>query len=253
MRLRLTLACLVASTAAPLLVATPAHATPCVTTTRTITGTISGQDGRYVDAMLGFDLINSAGVHVNAVPGSATFGCTGPSGYGLTLRVNRTLPATGSTTSGTKTWKVVVPTNVKMAYIEVYPRAAGYGGTDESRYGHALRRKLPVPYGKTVVVKLPLICALGGKTGKIHGYVTKHGVRVQADRVVAWSMANDNNVASPILGWNMGAPASNGYYVVPNMPPGQYYTVHFTKDGVTQVKNNVWVNPCKATALGAAF
>lgn len=253
MRPRLTFAVLVAATAAPLLVATPAQAA-CVTTTRTITGTVSGQDGRYVDALIGLDLINSAGAHINAKPGSSTFGCGGQAGYGLTVRVNSTLGAEGAATGAyTKTWKAVVPTNVTMMYVEVYPQAAGYGGTNEARYGHALRRKVRVPYGHTVTIKLPLICAAGGKTGKIAGYVTKRGVRVKADRVVAWSMAPDNNTANPILGWNMGSATTDGHFLVTHIPPGQYYTVHIHKDGVLQVKNNVWVNACRGTTLNASF
>jgi hypothetical protein len=254
MRLRLTLACLVAATTAPLLVATPANAA-CVTSTRTIVGTVSGQDGRWVDALVGLDLISASGAHIDATPGSASFGCGGKTGYGLTIRVNRDLGATGSTTQGswTKSWKAVVPTNVTMMYVEVYPQAAGYGGTNESRYGHALRRKVPVPYGHTVTIKLPLICSAGGTTGKIGGWVTKGGVKTQADRVAAWSMANDNNTANPILGWNMGSPKSDGSYVIPNLPPGQYYTIQFSKGAVMIQKYNIWVNACKGTYFAVNF
>jgi hypothetical protein len=253
MRLRHALALLSVAAGTPVLVAAPAHATPCVTATRTVTGMIAGEDHRYVDALLGFDFVDSAGRHVDAKPGSATFGCTGVHGYGVTIRVNGSLPATGSTTSGTKYWSVKVPANVTMAYIEVYPQAAGYGGTNESRYGHALRRKMPIPYNKTVLIRLPLICSVGGHVGWINGYVSKNGVRVKADRVAAWSMATDNNTASPILGWNIGSAATNGYYKIPNLASGQAYTVQIWKDGVLRQKYGVTVNACKGSYLGGSF
>ncbi len=253
MRLRLALACLAVPAATPVLVAAPAHATACVTATRTVTGLLGGQDGRYVDALLGFDLKDSSGRHIDARPGSSTFGCAGMHGYGVTVRINSTLPATGSTTTGTKAWSVKVPVNVTSAHIEVYPRAAGYGGTDESRYGHALRRSVPIPYNKTVLIRLPLICSLGGTTGRINGWVSKNGVRVKADRVAAWSLATDNNGANPILGWNIGTAATNGYYQIPNLASGQAYTVQIWKDGVLRQKYGVYVNACRGTYLGAAF
>jgi len=252
MRFRVVLASFAALVAVPL-VAAPAGATVCNSATRTVSGTVSGQDWRYVDVLIGFDFLDSSGRHIDARPGSSTFGCGGVSGYGLTLRVNRSLPATGSTTTGTKNWSVTVPTNVKQAFIEVYPQAANDGGTDESRYGHALRRKVPIPYGQSIYIKMPLVCAQGGRTGKIAGYVTKKGVRVKADRAATWSMAADNNTANPILGWNVGTAQTTGYYYIPNLYPGQYYVVQVRKDGVLIQKANVWVNACKTTPLNIAF
>lgn len=253
MRLRLALSCFAASALLPLVAATPAEAAPCVTATRTVSGTIQGQDGRYVDALLGFDLIDAQKRHIDGRPGSSTFGCPNHHGYGVSIRVNRDLPATGSTTTGTKTWKVTIPANVTAMHVEVYPRAAGYGGTDESRYGHALRRRVPIPYGKSIAIELPLICPQGGKTGTINGWSSKGGVRKPLTRVAAWSLAPDNNTASPILGWNIGYAKSNGYFAVPNLPSGQYYTVQYTMDGVMKQKYNVYVHPCRGTYMSGSF
>jgi hypothetical protein len=251
MRLRLALAC-VPALAAPLVVATPANAA-CAAATKTVVGSISGQDRRFVDALIGFDVLDKYGKHIGATQGQSSFGCTGQRGYGLTIRVNRDLPATGSTTTGTKSWKAVLPANATHVYIEVYPQAAGYGGTDESRYGHSMRRKIPVPYNATVNLRLPLLCSLGGSTGVINGYVSKGGVRVAADRVAAWSMAADNNVPNPVLGFNVGYSKSNGYYAVPNLAGNQKYTVQITEAGVMKQFYNVQVNACKGTYLGASF
>jgi hypothetical protein len=251
MRLRLALA-VVPVLAAPLVTASPAVAA-CAPATKTVVGSIIAQDRRAVDALIGFDVLDSAGRHLGATPGQASFGCTGQRGYGLTLRVNRDLPATGSTTTGTKSWKITLPSNATHVYIEVYPQAAGYGGTDESRYAHSMRRKIPVPYNATVNLRLPLICSQGGSTGTISGVVTKGGVRVAADRVAAWSMAPDNNVPNPVLGWNVGSAKSDGSYAVLNLAGAQKYTVQVTKSGVMKQFYNVAVNSCRASVLNAAF
>jgi hypothetical protein len=248
-RIALTSAALLA---APIALAPSAHAS-CTTTTKVMTGRIAGEDGRFVDAMLGFDIMDSAGRHLDGRSGSANYGCAGYHGYGQLLRVNRDLPAAGSTTSGTKDWKVVLPGNTAFVHIEVYPRAAGDGGTDESRYGHALRRKVRVPYGQNVNIRLPLVCAAGGKTGAINGWATQNGVRVQADRVAAWSLATDTNTMTPILGWNVGYTRSNGYFAVPNLPSGQTYTVQVSRAGKTLQPYNIRVDACKNTYLAAKF
>jgi hypothetical protein len=237
---------------APLAIATPAQA-GCVTTTRTVSGRLAGADHRYVDAMLGFVLKDKDGRYVNAKdPGSSSYGCTGPLMYGVAIRMNRTLPATGSTTEGTKSWSIKVPTNVTTMHIEVYPKNAE-GEYDDSRYGWAYRRSVKVPYGTSVNIRLPVVCAVGGTTGHIHGYVTKNGVRVKADRVAAWGMAADNNSFSPILGWRVGTARDDGYYKIPNLESGQTYTVKITKDGKTYQRYGVAVEKCKNTSFHARF
>jgi hypothetical protein len=251
MRLRLALLCVSASVVAPF-IAMPAANASCVGTSRTVTGTIQGEDGRYVGSMLGFDAVDRYGRKLDARPGSSTYGCVFSGGYSTTVRVNFDLPATGSDTSGTKAWKVVLPSNATNTYIEAYPSAARYGGTDESRYGHAMRSKVALPTG-TINIKLPLNCEVGGSSGAINGYTTYRGVRTQADRVAAWSMATDNNTYSPIMGWNVGAASSNGYYKIPHLESRQNYTVRITMKGVTKQFYNVNVPDCHNTYLSAAF
>ena len=250
MRFRLALACLV--TALPLLPATPAAAAPCYTATRTITGTIQGEDGRYVDAQLGFDLVRIVGdtkQHINGLPGSDRYGCAGHHGYGYNLRVNRDVPATGSTTAGTKSWKATIPANVNLVIIEVYPRAPGNPSpVDDSRYSGALRWKVPIPYGKAIHIKLPRVCSAGGKTGYIAGKATKNGAPVKLDFVGAWSMATDNNSASPILGFRVGTSSDNGVWKVRNLASGQKYTVVWIENGVTKQRYGLAVAACKGTA-----
>jgi hypothetical protein len=241
-----------AALALPLAVAAPASAA-CASATKSLSGVIGGADGRYVDALLGFDIKDRYGNHLDGRSGSSSYGCGGYHGYGTFLRINRTLPATGSTSQGTKTWRVVLPSNTATVHIEVYPYEKEYGGVSEVRYAHALRRSVPVPYGQNVNIRLPLVCGVGGVTGGISGWVTKGGVKTTADFVGAWSLAADNNRFAPILGWNLGHSSTNGYYVIPNLQSGQTYTVQVRKDGVLKQPYNVKVEACKNTYLPFSF
>jgi hypothetical protein len=251
MRLRLALVG-VAALAAPFVFAAPAHAA-CATTTKTLSGTLGGTDGRYVNALIGFDIVDYAGNHIDGRAGSKNYGCGGFHGYGTFIRFNDTTPPDGSYSVGTKQWKVTLPGNTKYVHIEVYPMSPNYGGVNETRYGHAYRRKVPVPYGTVANIRLPLVCAAGGNLGGISGWVTKNGVKTTANIVGAWSLSPDSNSFQPILGWNTGRSSSTGYYVIPNLMSGQSYTVIVEKDGVTKQPYNVKVNACKNTYLPVAF
>lgn len=250
MRLRLALTCLLAAT--PLTITGTAHATACYTATRTITGTIQGEDGRFVDAQLGFALARVVGdkkYFVNGLPGSDRYGCYGHSGYGFNLRVNPTVPATGSTTSGTKTWSATIPANVNLVTIEVYPRAAGTPSPiDDSRYSGALRFRVPIPYGKPINITLPRVCAAGGRTGYIAGKATKGGSPVKLDFVGAWSLAKDNNTATPIQGFRVGSGTDSGSWKIRNLASGQTYTVVWIENGVRQQRYGLAVSACTGTA-----
>src|SRR5689334_21320997 len=132
---------------------------------RTVTGTILGSDGRAVDAFIGFDLKNSSGQTIDR-NGCLATRC-GLHGYGITLRVNKDVPATGAAdrTGHLVQWSITVPSATARMFIEVYPFSAGtYGKTDESRYGHSYRRNLPIPYPARINLRMPLICSQGGRS-----------------------------------------------------------------------------------------
>jgi len=241
---------------APLLVPAPgAHATPCTTATRTVTGTIKGQDGRAVNAQVSFDLIRVVGdqrLHIDGRPGSDRYGCAGFKGYGYFMRVNKDLPDTGSATSGTKTWKAVIPANVNQVIIEVYPRDnATPSNVSDRRYSGALRWKVPIPYGKAVNIVLPVVCAAGGTTGYIAGRATKGGAPVKVDFVGAWSLAKDNNTAQPILGFRTGYGTDRGTWAVKNLVSGQAYTVVWIENGVRRQRYGIAVSACQGTAVAS--
>jgi len=232
-----------------------ALATPASAATRTVTGTILGSDGRAVDVFIGFDLKDSSGRTIDKNGCLAT--TCGLHGYGITLRLNGTLPATGSTnrTAYKTAWSIAVPSNTARMFIEVYPFSSGtYGHTDESRYGHSYRRNVAIPYPVRINLRLPLICSQGGTTGAISGRTTVSGVAKQFKRMATWSLASDNNGPTPILGWNIGTTTSTGTYTIPNLPSGQKYQVYATApDGRVKRVLDVAVNACRTTTLNVAF
>lgn len=221
---------------------------------RTVTGTILGSDGRAVDAFLGFDLKDSSGRTIDK-NGCLATRC-GLRGYGITLRVNGDVPATGdpNRTGHVVQWSITVPSATARLFIEVYPFSAGrYGKTDESRYGHSYRRNIAIPYPVRINLRLPLICSQGGTTGAIAGRATVGGAAATLKRVAAWSLAADNNGPTPILGWTIGTSGSGGF-VLPNLPAGQKYQVLATSpSGAVKRYYGVQVNSCRTTALNVAF
>lgn len=220
-----------------------------------LSGTIQGSDGRAVDALIGIDLHDARGRQIDRRGCVKSAACP-VNGYAMSLRVNPDLDAEGSTDlrRWTTRWSVQVPANTASVYLEVYPQAAHLKGTDESRYGSAMRHDVAVPTSGPVNVRLPLDrCDLGGTTGTIEGTTTKGGKRVSVRRVVAWSLAADNNLAKPIIGWNIELPGPNGTYRIPNLASGQKYQVWVTTTAGLRKTFGVPVEPCATTRLDLRF
>ncbi len=223
---------------------------------QTFSGTILGSDGRAVDALIGFDLHDAEGRQITR-DGCVKSALCPVNGYAMNLRMNPDLGAEGSrdTRQWDTRWSIQVPANTASIYIEVYPQASGFGGTDESRYGSTMRHNVPVPFGGPVHLRLPLDrCDLGGTTGVIEGVATKGGKRVSLTRAITWSLAPDNNSARPVLGWNVEPPGPNGTYRLPNLASGQKYQVWITtKAGQTKKVFGVPVRACATTRLDVRF
>ena len=222
----------------------------------TFSGTILGSDGRAVGALIGFYLHDAQGRQITE-QGCVESAVCPVEGYAMNLRMNKDLGAEGSpdTRHWDTRWSITVPPNTASVYIEVYPQATGFGGTDESRYGSTMRHKVPVPFGGPVHLRLPLDrCDLGGRTGTIEGVATKGGKRVSLKRAIAWSLAPDNNDGRPILGWNVEPPGPNGTYRLPNLASGQNYQVWITTAaGQVRKTFHVPVRPCQTTRLDVRF
>lgn len=166
-----------------LLAASPAQAVAsgCTSAKPTrIGGSIHGYpDNRAVNALIGLDL-KAAGKTVNADGTART-----TSGYGVVQRVNQTLSATGSSTSGTKNWGACVAGNVDQVFIEVYPQNPELR-TDRTRYGGVAHYRQSISSGvsNSVLLRLPVRYEAGSTaTGSVNGYITYNGHRVDPAKI----------------------------------------------------------------------
>lgn len=245
--------CMAAAVALPL--ATTACGPAPYTGPKTISGTLRGADGSYVDAMLGFDILDAAGRKIQANGAPVTNG-----GYGALVRLNYCLSSAGSKTATpgcdanplTDQWSLQLPSNAVTVYVEAYPKKPsnssflnnynGYtgpnpGSTDESTFGMTYRRHVAVLGAGASGVPLvaPKVCGQpGASTGTLWGYITRGGVPWKPASGVtdAWSTEADN---APILGMNEGSVDPGvGTYHITNLQGGSHYTIVATIGGITK-------------------
>jgi hypothetical protein len=213
-----------------------AGCTPQNTADKIISGTIMGSDGKIVDVMLGFDVVDSAGHKIDLGGGKA--------GYSAIQRLNHCVPASGAASSQTcpntgyvtgYNWSLKVPYNVQTVYIEVYPKAANSfdwlntptyvgpaaGTTDTSTYSLTYKRALPLPSSKSgVKIVLPKTCGVAGaQTGSLAGSIAGWPLG-KTGTVNAWS-----NAANTLdtQGFGLGVVDATGHYRINGLMAGQRY------------------------------
>ncbi len=231
----------------------PLVGTACTTYTgpKAISGILRGADGSYVDAMLGFDIIDAQG-HAIKADGSPATG-----GYGALLRLNYCVSAAGTTDPTTScggqrvtgSWSLDLPSNAVRVYVEAYPKGAstigwidnyrGYTGpnpgvTDESTFGMSYRRSVPVLLAGASGVDLTMPTNCGkpaGSTGSISGRIFQGNTLWvgAAGTVNAWSTEPDN---APILGMNTGSVSSAGTFRITSLQGSSHYTIVATIGGI---------------------
>jgi hypothetical protein len=243
-----------ALTIAPLLNvlgSSPASAAVCSPRTANfIGGTISGQDGRDINAQVSLDVVDRTGAHLDLN------GCR-TSGYTKTIWMNMNVSGNGvvHTAATRNTWRLDgLPANASSVWIEVWTRTntpkpcpTCDGPLDTHRYGFVNRRAVKLNTGN-VRLLAPLHCKLGGQTGNIQGTLTnKAGKPVKFDSIYAWSMLTPDG-SKPLQGWG-AAVQSTGYYVIDTLASGQTYAVWASYRGVTFKRLNVPVKPCGNTPL----
>jgi hypothetical protein len=200
----------------------------CAPLSKTVTGTLLGMDRRYADAMIDMDIQDAYG---RTIDGN---GCVGSSGYGLSVHLNYTVPASGASpgtdaaAGAVSRWSVRLPADAAKVYIEVYPQHPSshprYGGTDESHYGMTERPGLHLASGTTGPVRLALpvaSCAAPHGAGTLAGTFLSHGRVVRGVRVSAFSQASppSDPLTQGPLGfgiWN----GSAGSYRIPLLASG---------------------------------
>jgi hypothetical protein len=204
---------------------------------KVVSGTITGADGKIVDVMMGFDVIDGFGHKIDLGGGRV--------GYSSIQRLNHCVSSSGASSPQkckrtgyvtTTKWSIMLPPNATRLYIEVYPKAAnsfnwlntpGYTGpaagtTDTSTYGETYKRDLYV-FGSMsgVNIVLPKVCGKsGGTTGSLTGHI--NGWPIGHTGVInAWSMA-PNNLATQ--GFSTGSVVNgSGNYRIDRLQAGQRY------------------------------
>src|SRR5690606_41093279 len=113
--------------------------------------------------------------------------------YATVVKVNEHLVDGHGSTSGaglTKSWEVRnIPANAATVWLEAYPMTderANPQPISRVRYGHAMRRAVPLP-STNINLRLPLRCSAGGSTGTISGRSVINGRPVRPDWVWAWN------------------------------------------------------------------
>lgn len=203
---------------------------------KVISGTVRGADGKIVDVLLGFSVLDGFGNKINL---------GGAGSYSAITRVNHCVSASGATTSvrcsrtgyvtGYK-WSLLLPPNASRVYIEVYPkspsssnwyRTATYNGpfagiTNTSTYGETYVRDLQVTRSiANIPIVLPKICGKpGGTTGSLVGHISGWPIG-HSGIVDAWSMAPNT---LPTQGFASGAIVDGlGNYRIDRLQAGQRY------------------------------
>jgi hypothetical protein len=231
-----------------------------------VSGFVRGNDGRYVDVMLGYDVLDASGNKIN-VDGNLAL-----TGYSAIQRMNWCLSSVGAKTSGpgcagrpyTAGWSIAVPPNAALVYVEVYPKDAspepfigppGYNGyvgpypgtTDERYYGMSYRREIPVtgPGASNVPIILPQVCE---QTGSLGGVVT--GLPTGTTGVVrAWSLESNS---AYILGMGSGEIKANGTYSIPHLAGLSHYGLIASAGGRTINLVNYYMATSSATFITSA-
>lgn len=236
--------------AATLLVGYQPHAAEasCGTlTTKSVSGTLAGEDGHAVNGVIGFTFVDDFGNRLDAR------GCRLEGDqYGRVVHLNAQLPANGAAPSGDTSsffWIDRIPSNVKEVWVESYPKNVN-GTTDYSHYTGVYRGKVPPGTGG-LNLRFPVGCSAGGRTGAIAGDVWYKGQRVTPNWVGFWSESE----TSAQMGYGMGK-TSNGSYVSPPLSSSpaaggqpQRYRMQMYIGSVFVQRTNIPVYPCTTTNL----
>lgn len=205
--------------------------------TKVISGTVQGADGKIVDVLIGYDVLDGAGHKLNLGAGNV--------GYSAIQRLNHCVGTSGASgsqkcpNSGQITgynWSLVVPSSAQTVYVEVYPKAPtasnwvnnykGYtgvaaGSTNTSTYSTSYVRAVPLASSRGgIKIILPKVCGLsGGSTGSLYGHIPGWA-NGNTGKVTAWSMAPN---WLPTQGFGGGTVDANGNYRINGLQAGQRY------------------------------
>ncbi len=218
-------------------------AAPCPPGTKAVSGTITGEDGRALNVLVGIDAVDSSGQKL-AMDGSRAPALP----YTTVLRLNPTLPPEGRPPmpSDATTFSACLPSSTHHGNIELYPKNQR-GTTTQTRYGNAMR-PLPAPGPwPGLALKLPLVCAVHPQgTGRVSGTVKAAGVLAQPTRGPAWALGPN---PQGIWGFAAGSRFTVGSYTTQELASGTNYDVRITYNAMTTRRTGIAVHACATTRL----
>lgn len=216
-----------------------------------ISGTIQGQDGAFINAQIGLNAVDRYGNPLTAQ------GCNSGGAYTTNIFVNTDVSGDGTFTSSghTKTWSYAgLPSNTASVWVEVYTRTdvgsqcpTCDGSIDTSKYGFVNRRAIPVNT-RNLPLTAPLACGLTsngvtGSAGAIVGRFTDSAGDLVTGSVDAWSQASQSPMPA-LQGWGEGTYPASGDYRIPTLAAGQAYAVVGNYAGRSSRVDNVYVGSC---------
>jgi hypothetical protein len=225
--------------------AAPAQASCGSLTDKSIAGTLSGDDGRAVNAMVGFTYVDEFGYRLD-VRGCRLSG----DAYGRVFHLNAGVPETGTApTSATSDRFFIgnIPSAVKEVWVETYPKTPG-GATSYRRYAGVYQPAV-APGRMNLNLRLPLTCAAGGRTGAIVASVFIGGRQVTPTWMGYWS----ETASSKQMGYALSGGSPGGFVSPPlSSSPGangrpQTYEVAIFYKGTTYWRHGLPVYACKTT------
>lgn len=219
---------------------------------RTISGTIKGIDGQFVNAQISLVLRNAAGTFIgmNGQP-------IRPGKYPETISINPTFPLEGADgpvgdDDPVDTWAFTgVPSQAYDFTFEVYPRGPGFPQGNWSYYGGVSKRRVVIPAGglANVRLRLPLNCdEPGGTTGSIQ---VLHPGGAQISKFLALSEVNP---PSGIQGFRaQGTTPVRANPTFDGIAPDQRYSVNAYVGAGQSLRSfyEVPVRTCQTTTLYA--
>ena len=237
----------------------PAEAA-CASGTKSLGGTVQGEDGRYISSLIGVSIFKADGTKIGLD------GCvhTAP-GYSFVMKVNTypqpgrgyILPGEGVTTTpywdGVENWDLTkswsqpnMPSNASYVWMEIYTGGIGSDPSND-RYGHSRRRPVPLS-NNNVQIRQPLNCGLSengvtGTTGVIKGRVFQDGQPVTPDKVIAFNTLPSQGNNGPIVGFNSLNDHSDDRFYVPSLSPGPY-KLYVYKGSLLEIVEGINVGPC---------
>lgn len=218
-------------------------------TGRSLSGTLRGVDGRYVNAIISVVLMTGDQTQLLGMDGCAA----PPSGYAVQVHLNRGVGA-GGATSGEQEWRIDgLPANATMFTFEVYPWNNSPSGATWAPYGGIAKRNIQIGAAGVagMVLRLPLVCGQpGGTTGAIR--VTNFVNGSPSGNITNPLALTEDTSRTGIQGFRSietDPPASTTSVVLDALAPDQRYSGYVQSSGRTVYYSGVGVRTCKETPV----